>query len=138
MLSSGEISKQAGFTLLEVLVAFVLLASMLGVVLNLNSLALDSTTRAAERQQALLLAQSQMARVLARRELRLGRETGRFDDERFEWELRVEQFDFPDWDPSLESNTAEPYEIEVSVFWDREIRDREKSLTLNTLRLVRP
>lgn len=127
-----DLRYQAGFTLLEVLVAFVILASMLGVVLNLNSLALDSTARAAERQQALLLAQSQLDRVLAKRELRLGRETGRFEDERFEWELRVKRFDFPDWDPSVES-VSEPYEIELSVYWDR-----EKSLTLNTLRLVRP
>lgn len=127
-----ELRHQTGFTLLEVLVAFVLLASMLGVVLNLNSLALDTTTRSADRQQALLLAQSQLDRVLAKRELRLGRETGRFDDERFEWELRVKRFEFPDWDPSLESS-SEPYEIELSVYWDREQR-----LTLNTLRLVRP
>lgn len=127
-----DLRYQTGFTLLEVLVAFVILASMLGVVLNLNSLALDSTARAAERQQALLLAQSQLDRVLAKRELRLGRETGRFEDERFEWELRVKRFDFPDWDPSVES-VSEPYEIELSVYWDR-----EKSLTLNTLRLVRP
>ncbi|TCK08764.1 type IV pilus modification PilV family protein [Marinobacterium mangrovicola] len=133
MNAKRDVRPEGGLTLLEVLVAFVLLASILGVVLNLNSLALDSTTRAADRQQALLLAQSQLDRVLARRELRLGRETGRFDDERYEWELRVRRFDFPDWDPSLESNTAEPYEIEISVFWDR-----EKSLTVNTLRLVRP
>ncbi|WP_432695488.1 type IV pilus modification PilV family protein [Marinobacterium sp. YM272] len=132
MNASGAANRQTGFTLLEVLVAFVILASMLGVVLNLNSLALDSTSRAAERQQALLLAQSQLDRVLARRELRQGRETGRFEDERYEWELRVKRFDFPDWDPSVES-VSEPYEIELSVYWDR-----EKSLTLNTLRLVRP
>ncbi|GGC02057.1 hypothetical protein GCM10011352_30320 [Marinobacterium zhoushanense] len=122
---------QRGFTLLEVLVAFVLLAMMLGVVLNLNSLALDTTRRAALKQEALMLAQSQMDRVLANPRLEQGRETGRFEDERFEWEVRVRQFDFPDWEPSENETPVEPYEIEVSVFWGR-----DQSLTLNTLRLV--
>jgi len=122
-----------GFTLLEVLVAFVLLAAMLGVVMNLNALALDTTARAAERQEALLLAQSRLERVLALRELRQGRETGRFEDERFEWEVRVRRFEFPDSDGALEDSIAEPYEIEISVYWGQ-----GQSLTLNTLRLVRP
>lgn len=126
---------QSGFTLLEVLVAFVIMAMILGVLLNLNSVALDTTSRAEQRQQALMLAQSQLDKVLANPRLQQGRDSGRFDDERFEWEVRVRRFEFPDQvqDQEQEVNPAEPYEIELSVYWGR-----DQSLTLNTLRLVRP
>lgn len=123
--------EQQGFTLLEVLVAFVLLAMMLGVILNLNSRALDTTARASDRQLALMLAQSELDRALAERELSEGFWRGRFEDERFEWELEVSRFEFPDYDPGLDSGSAEPYEIKISVNWDR-----NQNLTLNTLRLV--
>ncbi|GAA0691481.1 hypothetical protein GCM10009104_17990 [Marinobacterium maritimum] len=123
--------KQAGFTLLEVLVAFVLLAMMLGVILNLNSRALDTTARASDRQLALMLAQSELDRTLAERELQQGTRRGRFEDERFEWELEINRFEFPDSDPGLDSGAPEPYEILISVNWDR-----NQSLTLRTLRLV--
>lgn len=131
LISATPPRSQEGFTLLEVLVAFVLLASMLGVILNINSRALDTTARAGDRQLALMLAQSEMDRVLAERELRLGRWRGRFDDERFEWELEVSRFTFPDDDPALESDAPTPYEIAIHVSWDR-----NQSLSLNTIRLV--
>lgn len=131
MISTCFNRKQAGFTLLEVLVAFVLLSMMLGVILNLNSRAMDTTARASDRQLALMLAQSELDRALAKRELREGRWRGRFEDDRFEWELEVSRFEFPDDDPGLDSGTAEPYEIKISVNWDR-----NQNLTLNTLRLV--
>lgn len=124
---------ERGFTLLEVLVAFVLLSMMLGVLLNLNSLALETTTRAADRQLALMLAQSELDRVLAKAELQLGRDSGRFQDERFAWEVRVRRFEFPDVEPEQALDSPEPYEIELTVFWGR-----DQSLTLNTLRLVSP
>lgn len=124
-------SEQRGFTLLEVLVAFVLLAMMLGVILNLNSSAMDTTARASDRQLALMLAQSELDKALAERELREGRWRGRFEDERFEWELVVSRFEFPDDDSGLDRGAPEPFEIVISVNWGR-----NQSLALNTLRLV--
>lgn len=133
MANAGRVPREAGFTLLEVLVAFVLLATLLGVTLNLNSLALDTTHRAADRQLALMLAQSQIDRILAERELPVGRQSGRFDDERFEWELLVEAFEFPDGEPEEDVLGGNPYEIELTVHWGHDQR-----LSLHTLRLVRP
>lgn len=131
MKRTSPVAGQRGFTLLEVLVAFVVLALMLGTVLQLNSLALDTTSRAGDRQLALMLAQSQLERVLAEQELRLGVQRGRFEDERFEWELEVRRFEFPDWDPGADQAAPEPYEIAISVYWDR-----TRQLSLSTLRLV--
>ncbi|MGB2130714.1 MAG: type IV pilus modification PilV family protein [Marinobacterium sp.] len=122
---------QTGFTLLEVLVAFVLLAMMLGVILNLNSSAMDTTARASDRLLALMLAQSELDRVLAEPELRLGTLRGDSEDDRFEWELEVSRFEFPDTDPGLDSGAPEPFRIDINVNWDR-----NQSLSLSTLRLV--
>ena len=80
-----------------------------------------------------MLAQSQLERVLAQRDLRPGHERGRFDeDERFDWELEVTRFEFPDREAALEESFVEPYEIALSVHWGA-----DQQLTLNTLRLVR-
>lgn len=133
---NGRDVKQQGFTLLEVLVAFVILAMMLGVIMNLNSLALNTTARASDREQALLLAQSQLDRVLASRELKPGTQSGRFDDDRFQWELQVSRFEFPNRPVTEALNAPEPYEIELSVRWAQNNRQGQ-SLTLRTLRLVR-
>lgn len=125
-------ASQSGFTLLEVLVAFVILAMMLGVILSLSSLSLDTTSRAALRQQALILAQSQLARALAEVELVPGRRSGTFQDERFEWELEVSLFEFPEQMQQQEISATEAYEIELSVTWEP-----AQQLTLSTLRLAR-
>ncbi|SEG04951.1 type IV pilus modification PilV family protein [Marinobacterium lutimaris] len=132
MFTAAKTDRQGGFTLLEVLVAFVIMAALLGVMLRLNSQALDTTQRAATRQQALMLAQSQLDRVLASPHLRLGLENGRFDDERFEWQLRVSRYEFPEQSQVRGDISIQPYEIELSVYWGQ-----KQSLTLNTLRLVR-
>ncbi|MBV1787979.1 hypothetical protein KQ940_07925 [Marinobacterium sp. D7] len=112
--------------------AFVILAMMLGVILSLSSLSLDITSRAALRQQALVLAQSQLARVLAESELVPGRRSGQFEDERFAWELDIRLFEFPEQAQQPEISATEAYEIELSVTWEP-----YQQLTLNTLRLAR-
>lgn len=120
---------QHGFTLLEVLVAFVILALSLGVILQILSLSMRTTDSASAHQQALLLAESRLAELVAPNELRSGRDQGRID-ERFDWTSQVERFDFPDQDPVVESPWV-PYKIDVTVHWDR-----NQELTLTTLRLV--
>jgi general secretion pathway protein I len=121
--------RQGGFTLLEVLVAFVVLALSLGVILQIFSLTMRTTDSASARQQALLLAESRMAELSAHNELRSGRDQGRIDD-RFDWTSKVERFEFPDQDPALESLWV-PYKVDVTVHWNG-----NQELTLTTLRLV--
>lgn len=122
--------RNAGFTLLEVLVAFVILASVLGVVMRLNAQALDTTVRAGDRQQALLLAQSQLNRVLARSELIPGIERNTWDRGGFSWELEVEPFRFPQQEDAVLETRIQPYRIDVRVF-----REDVPEVQLTTLRL---
>ncbi len=122
-------SRQRGFTLLEVLVAFVILALSLGVILQIFSLTMRTTSSASAQQQALLLAESRLAELSSLNELRSGRDQGRID-ERFDWSSRIARFEFPDQEPTLESILV-PYKIDVTVHWDA-----NQALTLTTLRLV--
>ncbi|ANG63776.1 hypothetical protein A8C75_15700 [Marinobacterium aestuarii] len=121
--------RQHGFTLLEVLVAFVILALSLGVILQIFSLTMRTTGSASAQQQALLLAESRLAELSTLNELRSGRDQGPID-ERFDWSSRVERFAFPDQELAVESFWV-PYKIDVTVHWDG-----NQELTLTTLRLV--
>ncbi len=121
--------RQRGFTLLEVLVAFVILALSLGVILQIFSLTMRTTDSASARQQALLLAESRLAELSTLNELRSGRDSGRID-ERFDWSSRVERFEFPDQDLALDTLQV-PYKIDVTVHWGG-----NQQLSLTTLRLV--
>ncbi|PSL16117.1 general secretion pathway protein I [Marinobacterium halophilum] len=120
----------AGFTLLEVLVAFVLLSSVLGVVMQLNAQALDGTVRAGDRQRALMLAQSELDRILAHRELVPGQTQGVFDTDGMRWEANVSPFYFPQQDNAETQTRIVPYRIDLHVFLDE-----SRSLQLTTLRL---
>ena len=120
----------AGFTLLEVLVAFVLLSSVLGVVMQLNAQALDGTVRAGDRQRALMLAQSELDRILAHRELVPGQTQGVFDTDGMRWEANVSPFYFPQQDNAEIQTRIVPYRIDLHVFLDE-----SRSLQLTTLRL---
>jgi len=120
---------QSGFTLLEVLVAFLILSLSLGVILQIFSLTMRTTDSAAVRQQALLLAESRMAEITSLKEISPGHDEGRFDD-RFSWESKVDRYDFPDQDEGVDTYLV-PYRIDVTVEWDR-----SQELTLSTLQLV--
>lgn len=122
--------QHSGFTLLEVLVAFVILAGVLGVVMRISAQAMDTSLRAAERQQALMLARSQLDRVLARRELLPGSERGDFDLAGFHWELDVMPFTFPEQENEPLETIILPYRIDLRVYWGQSYE-----LQLTTLRL---
>nr|WP_067294601.1 type II secretion system protein [Marinobacterium profundum] len=126
---NARASGQRGFTLLEVLVAFVILALSLGVILQIFSLTMRTTSSASAQQQALLLAESRLAELASLKELRSGRDQGPID-ERFDWSSRIERFTFADQEPTVESLWV-PYKIDVTVHWGA-----NQELTLTTLRLV--
>ncbi len=121
-----------GFTLLEVLVAFVVLAAVLGVILRINAQVLEGTHRASERQLALMLAQSQMDRVLANAQLEPGQMRGAFATEGYRWELEVLPMAAALSKPEAEQIRVTPYQVDLHVYWAG-----EQHLVLSTLQLGR-
>ena len=69
-------AREAGFTILEVLTAFVLLAVTLAALLQVFSGGLRDAQLADEYARAVMMAQSRLAGVHRRREARGGREHG--------------------------------------------------------------
>jgi len=131
---------QRGFSLLEVLVAFVILALVGTVLSQLYSSSLRNAGAAEEWSRAALVAEGQLAAATAVVPLREGSSSGSADDGRINWTTRVEPYVASDVSPELltASQTLPLALLRVSVnvtFPGNAGQDR--SIALSTLKLVR-
>ena len=128
---------QRGFSLLEVLVAFVILALVATALFRLFGGALGNAGVAEDASRAILLAQSRLD--AARGELRAGSTSGT-EDERFAWSTRVEPWEAPDAAAATgglqQLTPTQLYRISVEVRYPG-AGGRERSLELATLKLAR-
>lgn len=118
----------AGFTLLEVLVAFVIATAMLVATMQLFAQDLKAVGRAEAHSHAVLLAESRLESVGSETPLAPGATSG--SDGRYRWSLYVEPFD-----SDGKSGTG-LYRVVASVTWRNGAAD--SALTLETLRLASP
>src|SRR5450631_4234558 len=95
-------TKQHGFSLLEVLAAFVILALVGTALFRLFSGALGNVSLADEYSRAALFAESRIAAIGVESTLRAGGDQGTSDDNRYAWSSRVEEYKAPDAKPSLD------------------------------------
>ena len=86
--------KSGGFTLIELVAAFVIFALGFGVLLQILSGALHTTTQSAEYTQAAMWAQSLLDTQGIGEPLQEGASSGRFDD-RYSWQLNVTRYEPP-------------------------------------------
>ena len=125
---------QRGFSLLEVLVAFAILAVSLGVLLGIFSRATSATIASAQYSQAATLAESLLNLVGHEIPLEEGTVSGETESG-FSWELTLFELDLSDEFPtSTPSVTA--YRINATVLWFDAGRPRR--LMLATLKLLDP
>ncbi len=135
----GATARPRGFTLIEVMVAFVLLALVLGVLLQVFTGGLRSARVSEAYTMATLLAESKLAAVGIEEPLTAGETAGRFDD-RFRWRLDVRPYEPAHSEGPAEGDDApvqaalEAYEVVVTVSWDGV--NEERSVSLTTLRLA--
>ena len=104
--------RSRGFSLLEVLVAFVILAAVATVLFRLFSGALANASAADEYSRAVLVAESALTAAAAARPLRETTEAGSADDGRIEWTARVTAYTPPDVPPEL-AGTAEAMPLKL-------------------------
>ena len=118
---------ERGFTLLEVLIAFAILAVSLGAILQAFGSGLTQISRAEHQAAAALQARSLLAEVGTTVPLRPGETSGRFDDA--EWSISIEGF--------AEGEGPEVLDFGVRLYQVRVVvGDGRRALaTLETLRL---
>ena len=94
-----------GFSLLEVLVAFVILSLVATALFRLFSGALGNASAADDYSRAMLVAESVLAEAAAGQPLRETTQTGTSDDGRVAWTTRVALYSPPGVSPDLERAT---------------------------------
>jgi general secretion pathway protein I len=139
-LSRGRppIRQAAGFSLLEVLVAFVILALVATALFELFGGALRTASTSEEWSRALLVAQSRLTLAANATPLREASDAGTEDDGRIAWETAVAPYVVPEANAELErvSETMATRLYRVSV----DVRyaggdGKQRTLALSTLKL---
>jgi general secretion pathway protein I len=127
--------RQGGFTLIEVVVAFVLLALVMSAGLEVFTTGMRRSIDLEERSQALAVAQSQMASAGTEVPLKEGNASGQSDDGKYRWILTIARSEEGAADPSQPVQTAYGlYRVEVVVTW-RGADERDHNFSLATLQL---
>lgn len=129
---------QRGYSLIEVIVAFALLALALTLLLGTLSGATRQVRWSGDAGRAALHAQSLLDQVGVGEPLRPGQSDGEFDDGRYRWTLAVSPWIDADLPPALAVDPSAPrlYGVTLSVRWG-DGRAGEQ-LQLRTLRLAAP
>lgn len=120
--------RSAGFTLLEILVAFVLLGLVGTSLLELFQGGMRTVGLSAEYSHAALLARSKLAELQAYKTLEQGESSGEFDTA-YRWHLRVFPYEPLEGDPLPPTPGIEPLLVELTVSWGDDSRPRDYRLT---------
>lgn len=141
--------RQRGFSLIEVIVAFVLLATAMGILLAILGGGLAQVRQAGQASEAMLHAQSLLAGVGVLEPIRPGRSSGEFERGRYRWTLEVREVEDPVPPPPMPEGLepvesvglqrpGEPvfYLLELDVAWGE--GETVRSLRLGTLRARHP
>lgn len=125
---------QAGYTLLEVIIAFGLLAAALSLLLGTLTGATRQVRRAADAGTAALHAQSIIDQVGVGAPLKPRSDSGDFEDGRYRWTLQVRPWTEPGpVQPTALASSKRLFEVVLEVEWGEATDQR---LSLRTLRLV--
>src|SRR5262245_20609328 len=131
--------RKRGFSLIEMLAAFVVFAIGFGVMMEITSSSLRNARRAAEQTEAALWAQSLIDAAGVDTKLEAGNSTGEFD-RKYRWDMQVTEWE---WESTTQptgldaaSGMLELYRIELVVRWGR--GDSERSSKFVTVRAVQP
>jgi len=119
---------QVGFSLLEILIAFSILALSLGVLLNIFSGGLNRAIVSEEYQQAVTIAQSKLAAAGVEWPLGDGDKQGQILD-KFNWTLFIQPINSDDIDAASATMNIQAYQVVSRVQWLAGDDDRQVELT---------
>lgn len=132
---TGEQNKcrERGFTLLEMLVAFVILSLTLAILMQALGTSLRSAAQAEQFLRATTLAGTMMANVGHENDIREGEAHGNIDDI-FRWRQTVKPYVHNPASAATVQPGVAPYQIELTIAWGE--AGQEHAIKLTSLRLA--
>lgn len=137
--ATPERRRAQGFSLLEVLVAFVVLAVLGTALFRLFGASLNNAHLGDEYSRATLLAATRLADASVEGPLREGTDQGTSDDGRYAWSTKVEPYQPPgmtdDQQRTAQQLPVRLWHLTVTVTWPTEVGG-VRSLALSTVRMA--
>jgi len=132
-----KINKQQGFSLLEILIAFSILALSLGILLKIFSAGVNTAVVAEDYTAAVQIAESLMAKTGAETPLQAGQEQGLVND-KYHWLVKVSPFEFNPENNDVTAITAILMQVKVTVSWeDDNTHSNGRQVEISTLKLIK-
>ena len=140
--AAGELTMSAraarGFTLLEILVAFVVLAAAAGVLYRTFSAGLTSVDMVGGYSDAIAVAEAKLGALGLEKPLIVGEDAGTTEDQRFEWHVTLQDYTPPGPAGTGDGVLSTPVKLlkaTVTVSWDQRGTSK-RSIELSTVRNV--
>jgi general secretion pathway protein I len=134
-----RVHRACGFSLLEVLVAFVILSLVGTALFRLFSGALQNASAADDMSRAVLVAESVLAEAASAQPLREATQQGTVDDGRIEWTTRVAPYAAPGVNPDTERGSESLplrlFRVSVEVMFPS-ANGGKRTLSLATTRIA--
>ncbi len=157
-------SRQAGFSLIEMVAAFLVFAIGIGVLMQILATSLHNTRSSSDYTMAALWAQSKLDVVGVGAPIEQGSWNGHFDDN-YSWQLDIRQVDPTSVEPppqaaggnaianpglqqrvttsagnagALQVSPFDIYQLDLTVFWGGRYGSSQKSAHFSTLRAMNP
>jgi general secretion pathway protein I len=133
-LKTSKLTKQQGFSLLEILIAFSILALSLGILLKIFSGGVNTAMVSEDYTIAVQIAESLIAKTGSEIPLKDHQSSG-LENEKYQWSLTVSPFFLSGEDIDPKNATAQLYKVNVTVNWGDGGND-DRQIQLTTLKLV--
>ncbi len=128
-------NQQHGFSLLEILIAFSILAVSLGILLKIFSTGITTAQVADDYTNAVQIANNLIAKTGVETPLKISEELG-IENDFYHWRVRVNPQTFISPELDLRDLPVELFNVNVLVWWGDDAKTDDRVLELNTLKLA--
>ena len=130
----NRINNQNGFSLLEILIAFCILAISLGILLKIFSAGVNTAIVSEDYTAAVQIAESLMAKTGLESALLPGQDSGT-ENEKYDWQVTISPHIFNPENIDPTSLTVVLFKVKVVVSWDIN-KGNSRQIELTTLKLA--